>query len=420
MPSSSRTLRWSLGACILTAIVGTSAIANVLKVSSQGKDFSSIQEAINQASAGDTVLVESGLYEENISFLGRALHLIAEDQDHSAIIRPPNLDLATIDIRGTSPEFASVVGFTLTGGSTAIYLRDANGTVRDNLITHNQNSGIVGTTSRLSGPKSIWNIVDNTISNNTARVLGGGVSVWGYAVVTIVGNNFNFNTVRAGDGGAVSAVMMGMSINIDGNRIVRNHAEDHGGGLYCDGWTTPEDNFVRVSNNLIGFNTAMGFETTGEGGGGALIRNTNAEIVNNTFLRNTSPTFAAPGGGLAIRGNGSMAVLRNIVAFTESGAGILCSSSVDQTFDRNILWSNEHRDLLGACLGDAEQSLFVNPLFCDDQGDDFLLSVSSPALQDSTGPIGAVSYPGCSYTPTEHVTWGLLKSRFRNLENGGG
>ena len=79
------------------------------------EDFATIQEAIDYASDGDTVLVAAGTYYENINFNGKNISLIGEDRE-TTIIDGSQGDDSVVVFESVS-NLASLNGFTLTGGS---------------------------------------------------------------------------------------------------------------------------------------------------------------------------------------------------------------------------------------------------------------------------------------------------------------
>jgi parallel beta-helix repeat protein len=80
-------------------------------------DFSKIQEAINAASDGDTILVKPGAYYENLE-VANNVSLVAESQD--AVINGTGGSGGLV-VRITAKS-ASVNGFTITGSATGVFL----------------------------------------------------------------------------------------------------------------------------------------------------------------------------------------------------------------------------------------------------------------------------------------------------------
>ena len=58
-------------------------------------DFNSIQEAINHSWHGDTVLVKTGTYNENIFFNGRAITVTSENPNDSNIVESTTISASS-------------------------------------------------------------------------------------------------------------------------------------------------------------------------------------------------------------------------------------------------------------------------------------------------------------------------------------
>ena len=78
-------------------------------------DYPTIQEGINAASNGDTVLVASGTYYEQIDFSGREIVLISESGAESTIIDGQGIGAPMVNIDSGEGVGTVLEGFTVTG-----------------------------------------------------------------------------------------------------------------------------------------------------------------------------------------------------------------------------------------------------------------------------------------------------------------
>ena len=114
---------------------------NIIVVNaSGGGDYTHIQWAVDNASDGDTVYVEAGIYEENIE-IDKSIYLHGESQDRTKIIGEGR-------IVNLSANGVSVSGFTITGSTIphegiAIYLENVkNCNISGNNCSNNSYCGI--------------------------------------------------------------------------------------------------------------------------------------------------------------------------------------------------------------------------------------------------------------------------------------
>jgi hypothetical protein len=248
--------------------------------SSEETPLETIQEGIEAASDGDTVIVAEGTYSENIRLEGKNIVLRSEDPTISTVVENTIIDgrqdgpVVTFD--GTEDETCALWGLTIQNGRAEY------------------GAGILGGTY---GGHTRARIEGNIIVGNTAAVMGGGLAFCDGVIRrnTIKGNS----SQRAGglyccDGiisentitGNVADVYGGGALGCDG-RIERNvisaNSSNGGGGLFlCDGF---------IGNNLV-----VGNHAGADGGG---IELCNGIICNNTIVHNSA---AGGGGGLAWAG----------------------------------------------------------------------------------------------------------------------
>jgi predicted outer membrane repeat protein len=135
----------------------------------------------------------------------------------------------------------------------------------------------------------------------------------------------------------------------------------------------------------------------------------NAAVSNCTFVGSS-----ATGGGVTM--NEASPTFENcIFALSTNGPAAHCDGGAETpSFVRCVLYSNAGGDEL---CGSVSDTLHRNPLFCDAAGGEFDLcedSVCAPGNNVWTELIGAwdVGCPPCG-SPVESATWGVIKGLFR-------
>ncbi|MBD3299103.1 MAG: hypothetical protein GF341_10640 [candidate division Zixibacteria bacterium] len=256
----------------LSLCIAATGSARILTVPG---DHGTIQDAIDASIVLDTILVDHGVYQENILFPNYPLvltsqYLLDRDPAHIAATiidgsAPSHADTGTV-VRITHPvdSFTVIQGFTITGGTGTKWV-DEHG-----FGTYYEGGGIL-----CAGSSPI--IQHNWIVDNEAIQLG--------PFITSAGGG----GIRAGDG----------------NPIIRNNIISNNRGRYGAGMVL---NFAEgiVRNNLIAYNTG-GEDFAGSGiwkyeGG-------NAIVENNTIIGNES---VLSGGGILVW-EATMTVRNNII-----------------------------------------------------------------------------------------------------------
>lgn len=135
---------------------------NTLYVGGSGEgNYSSIQDAIDNASRGDTIYVYSGIYYENI-VVDKSINLIGEDRNLTII----DGNLNEVYVLRITTDWVNVSEFTIKNGGDGIEVFSNHNTINDNILTDNILYGI-----------SFNNIHDNIIIGNNISKNSGGIEL---------------------------------------------------------------------------------------------------------------------------------------------------------------------------------------------------------------------------------------------------
>ena len=104
-----------------------------------GKEYIKIQEAVDNASNGDSVFVYNGNYNENI-FINKSISLIGESNEKT-IITSTDDDFRSKVIYGNSCNI-KINNFLIENGSYGIYLENSNNSIIENNVIRNSTNGI--------------------------------------------------------------------------------------------------------------------------------------------------------------------------------------------------------------------------------------------------------------------------------------
>jgi len=168
--------RITISVLIITfAFLSQPAYAEIINVPD---DFETIQGAIDEAEEGDTVLVQTGEYVENILFNGTNIivtstFIFTEDQDDiNSTIIDGDQNGTVVTFRHSENEDCQLNGFTITNGlgqfAGGIFCYGASPTLR-NLIIRDNSSGLVGGVHLLQSNSRLSNLI---IDNNHSRFKG--------------------------------------------------------------------------------------------------------------------------------------------------------------------------------------------------------------------------------------------------------
>jgi parallel beta-helix repeat protein len=262
-------------------------------------DCLTVQEGLDSAGIGDTVLVAPGIYYESIVWPNtQGIHLVAQDGP----------DVTFLDGSQPSPiipDTNSVVLFSGGLDSTTVL---QGFTIREGAGTYDMTWGRLGGGILCIEDASPLVLGNKIVDNSADR--GGGVACYINSTPTIRDNRINGNS-----GGGICCHES--SPTIEENNIVGNSA-DVGGGIAC--WSS----LPAISANKINGNIA-------EDAGGIYCSNSSPMIVGNTISGNTASYSA---GGILAH-NSASPVLRFNNIFDNSTFGV-CN------WDSSLIVDAEH------------------------------------------------------------------------------
>ncbi len=247
-------------------------------------DYPTIQQGIDVAVSGDTILVQPGMYLENINFLGKnitvaSLFLTTQDTTYiSQTIIDGDQSGTVVTFENGESQDAILSGFTITNG----YSSTSGGAI----------------SCVYSSNPHLENLI---ITANSALYNGGGIICGADA-----------------------------SPSLEDVLITNNSAGADGGGVYCFNYSSPIFENVVIAYNVSSYN----------GGGICCLQNCPLNLNNVTLLENS----AHQGGGILSAFNSSLN-LSNVFVVGNSateGGGILCIES-DIVLD-NILAVDNYAD----------------------------------------------------------------------------
>jgi hypothetical protein len=223
-----------------------------------GGDYLTIQEGVDAADEGDTVLVAPGTYtgpqNRGIDFGGTNISLVSETGADNTIIDCEDMDQA-ITFDDGEDSTTVVKGFTVTNGSGGsgggIRVYHASPVIEDCIFTSNRGSNGAGIWYGYSDtPGAVRNCV---FYGNTSRFRGGGLALSHIAPQneTKVTNCVFFDNVAGTEGshGGGGIHGNGAQATIAGCTVVGNDGGPGAGGIHNSG------GYLAVIETVVAFNT---------------------------------------------------------------------------------------------------------------------------------------------------------------------
>ncbi|UCF05894.1 MAG: hypothetical protein JSV33_02325, partial [bacterium] len=307
----------------------------------------SIQDAIDVAVTGDTVLVAAGTYaaklmvETPIHIMGGwdSLFTIHDPSTYETIAKSSGSVVSFMNIGGDN---CGIEGFTLKNGTGTSTMLPDNGSygggifsyqsspvIRDNRIVNCGYAGVTGFTAGggIACYAGTVVIENNEITDCTSQS-GGGIYLY-QVNATLRGNrisgsvpNDEFNGTKSGGG----VYALHASVDLEGNVITENDGYMKGGGICC-----------RLSSATVDGDTISGNDCNDAGGG----INTDHSPITISQAVITQNTAVSTGGGIYHKAE-SIDLANSIIALNDAGligGGVYADSawgSIDNnTIDRN-------------------------------------------------------------------------------------
>lgn len=209
----------------LLLILPATALSNTLQVPD---DHGTIQGAIDAALSGDEIVVQTGIYLENIDFLGKAIVLRSERGPDFTVIDGGLAGPVITFENGEGPD-SVLDGFTLTGGDGAVLSSTTGGGVH------------------CDGSSPL--IRNNVIRGNFA-VKGAGIHCRN-AAAPLIANNVIYSNLASGSVAGGGGIFSQAAYPVITSNTVYGNSAEYGGGIKCH-----DNSAVSITNTIVCNNSA--------------------------------------------------------------------------------------------------------------------------------------------------------------------
>ena len=342
-------------------------------------DSGTIQEAINAASPGDTVLVGGGTYNEYNIHMKSGIVLLSETGEAGCVILDAGQEGRIMYCKDVD-ETAVIKGFTFTNGSLELMMNGAglycagsspqivNCAFIDNNATGHgggiqctfqsspriencifTNNNVMGHGAGISCmDASSPRIEGCTFTGNATRCHGGAISIITGSAPEVIDCIFSANSAM-GEGGAISCTS-GASPSISGCRFDNNRTKGMGGAIGCSSDATPAVSYCLFIRNESNHGAAMSFSSS------------SPVITSCTFADNTANL-----GSVMLSDESTAVIVNSIIAFN-SGSAVHCLSGEAPALSCCDLYGNSDgnwTDCIASQDG-LEGNFSANPVFCEE------------------------------------------------------
>lgn len=365
-------------------------------------DQPTVQAAIDAAATGDTVLVASGIYFENLTIATKQITLTSSDGAAKTFLDGRGSG-PVLKIRNNTNLATSVSGFTIQNGlapqsgslnGAGIEVDNAGAIISGNVFRNNTGVNSYPFANVYAYASTI-HVLGNTISTappaNAIPCVGiDGVEILvsglvynpdGSAAITVISGNTIEGDGSRCSGRAISTIFVG-SEQID-NNIVRGNLF----GIDLNGALTI------VRQNLVYNNVSGGIRALHNPGDPNLRYTGPADyfLINNTLVNNlTNPTSSSAANLGISNALGEVSVVNNVIVDTTSNPIIVCSANspggsylagTPVVFDHNDLFNTSGGPVVSGDCADPTGTygnISANPQFTS--ATDFNLLAGSPAI----------------------------------------
>ncbi|ASJ10001.1 hypothetical protein A3L12_01145 [Thermococcus sp. P6] len=254
-------------------------------------DYTTIQEAINNARPGDTIIVRDGTYNENV-IVNKSITLKSENGPANCIINGTGSgSVVTI-----TADNVTIQGFTITGsgsgwGNGGVWVESSGNTISSNVITNNGNGIYLDSSSNN-------NITSNNITSNSGN---------GVYLDSSSHNNITFNNITSNNWagiwlrGSSNTTITSNNITSNGERgiflyyssynIVTNNTMTND-GIVIEGYKIEHWNTHVIENNTVNGKPVYYFKNrvggnVPEDAGQVILANTTGMLIENLNISNT-------------------------------------------------------------------------------------------------------------------------------------
>lgn len=412
-----------------------------------------IQDGINAANNGDTVLVLPGVYFDTINFNGKDIVVASRflfTQDtvdvSQTVIDGNHINSRLVKFISGETRSARLVGFTITHAyhdqfsysnlriGLGIYINNSSPSIENNHILNNEFGMWYLSGGGICIIQSGALIKNNLIQHNGEAFYGAGLYIDSCNNVLIEGNLVDHNSTTSGYGCAKGngvCIMWSENLVLKNNTISNNYNDQagSGGGLY-----TLSSANILIENNRIFSNTAtfygggicfdksqgvftgnLIYINSADIGGGIYFYNSSIPVINSTIVQNVAGNSPDRYGGGIVCENSSPQFYNTILYGDTATAGghevaIRDSSSHPSFINCDIQGGKEAFYLADtSCYpGDYTDNIDADPLFSGIGKDPYSLSFESPCVDAGTVDTTGLFLPATDLAGFPRISFGIV------------